>query len=895
MNQRSGEVQNAIVAAVGVESVDDITNEQLAAITSLSFRNQGITTLNTGDFSGMTGLTNLNLHGNELSSLPDGIFEGLTALTTLRLGSNQIDPFPIKVVLEKVNDSEIKAVVPTGAPFDITLTVNVSNGSITSEATTLSVSKGTIESTTLSIMRSPDTTETVTVDFDALPSLPRNHYGYMLTKSDDLPVDVIDAVPVEPEIPEVTDPEPEEPTEPTVPTEPAEPTEPSDETETTEPTEPTEPTEEVENTSPVFTDGDSTLRVIAENTPTATNIGTPIVATDENEDTLTYALGGIYANTFDIDSTSGQLITKDELDYESRAVYPVTVTVTDGTLTDSIIVVISIIDVVETAYSVMDVPLSDRTPQVREAIVDAVPDIMDASEITTEQLAGITSLNLRGKGITELKTGDLSGLTNLRSLNLHDNMLTRLPVGIFYGLTSLSSVRLGNNIIDPLPLIVSYQQVDMNQFVGIVSTAAPFNIELSVTITNGSISGNSDKIQIPKGSIYSEPFTVIPTTSLTAPTVNIGTLPSIPFGHFGYTLTKSTVCNRTPLIADAIAAAVPGASDCNNVTEVDLATITDLNLKEMGIKTLTSGDLAGMFSLTTLDLSHNELTMLPDGIFAGLDALQMVDLSGNTIDPLPIGITLEKLETDELQILVPTGAPFDINIPLIVENGSIDNGLTSIPIFKGTVKSELFTITRTPGTIGPVTATMSNITTLPEGHLGYILVNTDDMSLGIEEGINVAPEFTDGENVTLSIEENSESCMNIGTAITATDANGDTLIYSLGGVDVESFDLDSNTGQIITKAELDYETQTTYVVMVTVSDGELTDTIEVTINVTDVEEIPEVVEPPEVIESPVVEEPPDVVEPPVVEPPVVEETLSRIRKQVIHFHYSQKGKVLPVG
>ena len=35
---------------------------------------------------------------------------------------------------------------------------------------------------------------------------------------------------------------------------------------------------------------------------------------------------------------------------------------------------------------------------------------------------------------------------------------------------------------------------------------------------------------------------------------------------------------------------------------------------------------------------------------------------------------------------------------------------------------------------------------------------------------------------------------------------GDTLTYSLSGTDAASFDIDASTGQLITKAPLDFET-----------------------------------------------------------------------------------------
>ena len=75
--------------------------------------------------------------------------------------------------------------------------------------------------------------------------------------------------------------------------------------------------------------------------------------------------------------------------------------------------------------------------------------------------------------------------------------------------------------------------------------------------------------------------------------------------------------------------------------------------------------------------------------------------------------------------------------------------------------------------------------------------------------------------------------------MTASDANGDTLAYTMGGADVASFAMDSDTGQLMTLAALDYETEATYSVTVVASDsGGLSDFIDVTITVTDVDEAP---------------------------------------------------------
>ena len=101
---------------------------------------------------------------------------------------------------------------------------------------------------------------------------------------------------------------------------------------------------------------------------------------------------------------------------------------------------------------------------------------------------------------------------------------------------------------------------------------------------------------------------------------------------------------------------------------------------------------------------------------------------------------------------------------------------------------------------------------------------------------NTAPTFAEGTSTTRSVAENTAANINIGTAIGATDADNDTLTYTLSGTDAASFNINSSTGQLQTSAALDYEAKSTYTVTITVSDDSLTDTITVTINVTNVAE-----------------------------------------------------------
>ena len=126
---------------------------------------------------------------------------------------------------------------------------------------------------------------------------------------------------------------------------------------------------------------------------------------------------------------------------------------------------------------------------------------------------------------------------------------------------------------------------------------------------------------------------------------------------------------------------------------------------------------------------------------------------------------------------------------------------------------------------------------------------------------NQAPKFKEGtstfrvvaENVVANTDDDAADAAdateatdaltndNIGSPIEATDANGDTRTYSLGGADASLFRIRS-TGQIEVKGKLDHETDSSHTVRVTANDGSGASndsaTITVTIYVTDVDEAP---------------------------------------------------------
>ena len=122
-------------------------------------------------------------------------------------------------------------------------------------------------------------------------------------------------------------------------------------------------------------------------------------------------------------------------------------------------------------------------------------------------------------------------------------------------------------------------------------------------------------------------------------------------------------------------------------------------------------------------------------------------------------------------------------------------------------------------------------------------------SVTVTRAPNTPPVFDEGTTATRGVDENTAANQPIGNPLTATDADNDTLTYSLDTTSDAFFDIDSG-GQLLTEAGLDREARNSYPVNVSVSDGKASDgtaststdsTITVTITVEDVDEPPLIV------------------------------------------------------
>ncbi len=407
------------------------------------------------------------------------------------------------------------------------------------------------------------------------------------------------------------------------------------------------------------------------------------------------------------------------------------------------------------------------------------PELTPVSDRTQQVQDRIVALVPGVDAANDVTAAHLALITNL---NLSDQSITALKAGDFDGLSALRSLSLAKNTLSSLPAGIFSELSSMN------------SLDL----------GNNELSSLPEG-VFSE------LSAMSRLNLSGNSLESLSANTFS-----------------------------------GMSSLTGLDLGNNELSSLPANIFSGLSLLNWLSLSSNQLSSLPDGLFSGLSSLNSLYLGDNTVG-LAITVSLEKVGGNQFKATAPTGAPFNIVLPITAANGSIDDGATTATIPAGSIESGLLTVIPTPGTSEAVTVEIGTLPELPTSHFGYSLSkpssgdNILSFALGIpkptgDPKVNHAPTFTEGSSTTRSIAENTPAGRNIGSPVSATDLDEDVLTYTLSGADAASFGIVSTSGQLQTRDPLDYEKKNTYAVTVTVSDGSATDTISVTIDVTDVEE-----------------------------------------------------------
>ena len=146
------------------------------------------------------------------------------------------------------------------------------------------------------------------------------------------------------------------------------------------------------NRAPVFSEGASATRSVAENSAAGTAVGRRVTATDPDGNRVTYSLGGDDASLFAIDPRTGQVSVGEgtALDFETKSSYAVTARAADRRNSrDTIALTITVTNVgLDDSYDANDDGMIDGTE-----VLNAVEDYFnDVSGIDSERMLDIVEL-----------------------------------------------------------------------------------------------------------------------------------------------------------------------------------------------------------------------------------------------------------------------------------------------------------------------------------------------------------------------------------------------------------------------------------------------------------------------------------------------------------------------
>ena len=370
-----------------------------------------------------------------------------------------------------------------------------------------------------------------------------------------------------------------------------------------------------------------------------------------------------------------------------------------------------------------------RSLAVSTAITAAagLGDQAKCAQVTNTHLSKIKSLDLSESYVSTLKGGDFAGLANLEELLLQGNSLSTLPSGVFDGLSKLKTLYLQDNDLSTLPLGV-FDDLSKLTTLGLRGkgnglSTLPSGVFSSLSKLRSLDLSDNGLSSLPSG-VFSN---LSQLQSLHLHNNSLTTLPSGVFSNLSQLQSLHLYNNSLTTLPSGV---------FSNLTKLQF-----LNLSKNGLSTLPSGVFSGQTSLSLLFLAGNSLSTLPSGVFSGVSALRLVSLEGNPGAPFALPVSLAAAGRAQFKAVIPTGAPFEIVLPVSVANGSINGGASTITIPAGKVESDaILAVTPRAGTTDPVTVDIRDLPVmLGLISAGYTLVKSDDLPLVLEFNLPSAP------------------------------------------------------------------------------------------------------------------------------------------------------------
>ena len=574
-----------------------------------------------------------------------------------------------------------------------------------------------------------------------------------------------------------------------------------------------------ENRAPAFASA-SAVRSVAENTMAGRNIGAPVVAVDPDEDALVYTLGGTDAASFDIVESSGLLLTKAALDYETRSSYRVTVTAADTSgVSDEITVTITVENVNEApAFAA-----SETSARIAPENTAAGRNIGDPVAATDPDRGDTLTYTLDGADAAVFDIVEHSG--QLRTKDSIDYEVR----ATYFVTVSVRDSRDASGAADTAPddtITVTIDVEDVNEppmLSGPASVDHEENGSVSVatyTATDPekarlawSLSGNdSGDFTIDNGTLrfcaspdYEHPADAnrnneYRVTVRISDGINVDTLDVLVTIDNVDEPGMITLSSRQPQVGTALTATLtdpdgnvrsitwswqrsPGFSDpVTPITGVTAASYTPVD-----------ADLGSHLWVSAVDYT--------DGEGSGKGVPGPGTLAVQAAPPTNEPPAFPPTETGARTIDENTGSGVNIGDPVSATDPDIGDTLTYT--LSGTDAASFDIVAssgqlQTKATLDHETKSRYRVTvTVTDTSAAFDTIN---VTITVDD-VNEAPAFPSTELGTRTVAESSSAGVNIGAPVRARDPDsGDTLTYTLSGTDAASFDIVATSGQMQTRA-----------------------------------------------------------------------------------------------
>lgn len=600
-----------------------------------------------------------------------------------------------------------------------------------------------------------------------------------------------------------------------------------------------------------------------------------ITASDADSANLSYSIdGGLDADKFSIDALTGALSFINAPNFEAPTdvgannIYNVIVKASDGTLSGTqalVITVTDVNDVAPTITSAASASLAENTTAVTTVTATDADSTLLSYSLTGAD-ASLFSINAAGE-ISFITAPNFEAPTDIGANNSYD-VIVKVSDGVNFSTQAIAITV--TDVNDVAPTITSAASATIAENTSAVKTVTATDADSS-SITY-SLNGGADADKFIINTSTGE-LSFINAPNFEAPTdagadnsynVNVKASDGTLFSTQAMTITVQNV-NEAPVIISNGGAAAANISVNENVTSAVTSVLaTDVDANTNLTYSLDAGLDAASFNINA---ATGALTFITPPDFeaptdsALLNSYKVVVRAFDGALSSTQTLTVNVQNVNEAPVITSNGGAATASISF-AENGlaavttvaATDVDANSVLSYSlaGGADAAKFSINAITGLLSFIASPNFEVPTDVGGNNIYdvnvqvsdgILFDTQSLAITVAN-VNEAPVITSfaGANaVSLSFAENSTAIV-ATTAATDVDANS-TISYSLvNSADAAKFNINATTGALsfITppnfEAPTDAGADNIYNVIVKASDGALSDTQAFTVNVTNVDE-----------------------------------------------------------